>query len=181
MDNTQKADVGQRYITALKERIATRTAAQKRAAAKAKGCDDDDDTDVASALKPLALKVLRHHRIPGDIESCKRTSVWTGHGRTPGLQIKTTLGVSLETPCAGVKAVEESMREMERAKGLAGELCQEISFLHGLLQPGKVAEFQTYVSRLWAPTSKGERIGAILAPLVEDFIACKRPALCKVA
>ncbi len=181
MDNKQKADIGQRYIAALKERIATRTVAQKRAALKAKGIDESDSDSLATALRPLALKLLRTHRLPGDLESFHRSNDYVQGKRQTTLVIETTGGAKLTICTAGLIAIEAALKATEAAKALAGELCQEISFLHGLLQPARVAEFQAYACRLWAPSSKGDRIGAALVSLVEDFITAKRPALCKVA
>lgn len=176
----QKADIGRRYLSTLKARITLRQRKQKESAELAAGFADEHQ---AKELKPIAIKLLKFHRISGVIDEVEIKKVWDTSARDhiDAIKIELTNGTEILLPSKHIPEIKARLKEKKAAEVLRNELCEEVSFLHGLMSPLKVGEFQAHVGRLWSPASKSNLIPeGEFRTCLEDFITAKRPAVCEV-
>ncbi|MBA3709919.1 MAG: hypothetical protein H0W83_14000 [Planctomycetes bacterium] len=188
MTHEQKADNGIKYINAIKDRIATREAARKRAidSSLRTGWVEEDENGPASGKMVAIVKALaKKHRFgDGPTAKVEVTSEYNTLRQSRDRMVCLYFhdGSSMKLPVESVPGLAEVIEEGDKAKTIARDLCQEIEFLHGMLSPARVAAFQAHAARLWAPDTKAEIIAPVtLKGLVEDFITAARPVTCKVA
>lgn len=176
----QKADIGQKYLVAMKARIETREKAQKEALAYAEELDSK-----GTEIRAIALKLVEKYSMDSsDVVVAKLEEEYSGELQKRIHFLKIRLGnmISLTIPESMVPGLAKRREQCYKKKVLSRELCTEIEFLHDLIRSSRVAQFQANVARLWAPKSKAVVISATeLKMLIEDFILSARPAVCKVA
>lgn len=172
----QKADAGQRFLDHIKDRIETRTKAQKEAAAKIPSADDDDP-DNGSPLAACARAWLDANGLKGHkLVNTQRDNEHVNGKYQPVLEIYTDK-VTIHVPQAGIPMLPKAIEAQKRIEQLSTDLCVELSFLHDRTRD--VAAFQAHVSRLWAPSGKSVYLSeSRFKELVEDFLLSKRPAVC---
>ena len=178
LTHEQKADLGNRYLSAIKDRTAIRTKAKVRAETEGKAARKRAD----GRLPELACAWLKKHKLSVESFICAALeSAYTSREYIDVLQIQTNEGIY--KPSRGqFPELAKTSSELDRLKALNRDLCSEIGFLDDLCDSGAIAAFQTYVSRLWSPASKSVMIGDIvLKKILEDFIQTRRPFVCKLA
>ncbi len=179
----QRADLGVRYLAAIKLRIDVRTLAQKKALSEAQPDITQACAETLVALKPIAAPILKRMVLRGDIRKLHlgSGSEYRSNSVTM-LHIDMASGIMVRIPAADVTGLPAMIARRQERTNLSRELCKEIAFLHDFYKPVYVASFAAHASRLWVPANKQDRIpAALLNSLLEDFITAKRPAVCKVA
>ena len=170
----QKADIGNRYLAAIQARTKIRVDAKKKKA-------DAEFEALKLDLNKMAVDWLKKHKL-GEITefSVQLDSCYRSGPNILCLQIKTPVG-DFEPARSMFPAITTHDAARTKLSNLRGELCAEIEFLHTLVAPSRVAEFQIHASRLWAPESKAVFIGEVaLRQLIEGFVDAKRTVTCKI-
>lgn len=172
----QKADIGSRYVEAIKKRITTRSAFQDRLSKEvsalelypAKGFGHELLRDIAKGV----AKKHKFHAIGAKLGEVHRPGpnkkVLKIYGKDHAM-----LRVSM--PAELVRLEKEKERLIEKKR----EVCSELEFLNGHLAPWNVSKFQSHAARMWAPGSKSDYLPeSLLKSLLEDFLQGKRPVVC---
>ena len=135
----QKAAIGQAFLTELDRRISLREAAKK------------------TLVNSTALE--KYAAVEKDLETLLPKHTLGKVSNVSGYHdVDITLGkIELRNvPFPKVPAYRALHEQDKKNDDKRQKLCNELAFLHGLKGGSTVGAFQSYVARLWAPTSKDE-------------------------
>lgn len=151
ISQTQRADIGQRYLTEINRRIETRTA--RKAAIKDPLRPDSPEVvrQAVAEVKSLGFA------FPGCVASGIDEN---NYGSNPTYDLEFTNSMEL----AGISQkkmpkTRALLAKDPKAAELKQKLCNELELLHKMKSGSNVGAFQSYISRLWSPGSQSELMG----------------------